>query len=254
MRKPRILVDECRRGRLRVEGREAHHALRVLRLGPGAHVTLFDGAGREAAAIICDIGGDWFEALIADEIVQRSTGAGRLVLGVATPKGDRAAWLVEKCAELGVSSVIFLETSRGVVEPGAGKLDRWRRKAREAAKQSGSPAVLEVDAGTPIAAWLATLPADSLLLYGDPRGGLPMGAVLRKLSAGSRDICMAIGPEGGFTDDELASLAASDGEKVSLGANVLRIETAAVAAAAIWADWRAAAHGDGAADSYTVGA
>lgn len=255
MRRPRVLIDRCRLGRIRVDGSAAQHILRVLRLGRGAEIVFFDGTGLEAPAVIRETGAGWFEAEATEDIVRRSMGGGRLVMAVATPKGERADWLVEKCAELGASRVTFIETARGVVEPGPNKLERWRRKAREAARQSRSPALMDVDAGLSLSAWIASISASSLVLFGDVSSGSPaMGDALRKIAGGPRDIYMAIGPEGGFTVDEVASLGTVDGMGVSLGATVLRVETAAVAAAAVWADWHRRGDGEAADDGYTLDA
>jgi 16S rRNA (uracil1498-N3)-methyltransferase len=133
---------------------------------------------------------------------------------VAPPKGDRLEWLVQKCTEVGVARLVLVDAERSVVrwdpDRAAKQLDRLRRIAAEAAMQSRRTWLPEVVGPRPAA---EVLPDAAVA---EP-GGRPVAA---------RDSCIAVGPEGGWSAAEVARA----GDRVSLGPNVLRVETAAVVA------------------------
>jgi 16S rRNA (uracil1498-N3)-methyltransferase len=236
----RFKVDDCTGPTLEVVGREARHALRVLRLGVGDAVALFDGRGGEVVGRIASASRTGFTVSVQEQAIPpRRDRAERpaLVLAVATPKGSRADWLVEKCAELGVGTLWLLRAKRGPVTPGPGKVERWRRKAVEAAKQAGQRRVMGIEPPRTVAETLAAA-AGGLVLYGDP--ACAKATLLEVLhrprvnrSAHER-IVIFIGPEGGFTEEECGTIEAAGGVAVSLGESILRVETAAIAAAAVW--------------------
>ena len=138
---------------------------------------------------------------------------------VAPPKGDRLDWLIQKCTEVGVTQIVLVHAERSVVrwdDDRAGKhLERLRRIAIEAALQSRRVWLPELCGPRPA---IDVLPGAAAA---EP-GGRPIGP---------DDRCIAVGPEGGWTDGELAVA----GDRVSLGPNVLRVETAAVVAATLMA-------------------
>lgn len=231
----RFHVNDLSADTIRVTGDEARHAHRVLRLGPGDRVTLFDGRGQEADGRIVAASRDTLDVEI---LARRRAGdpTTELVIACAVPKGDRADWLVEKCAELGVVRLIPLLAARGQVRPGQAKIDRWRRKAVEAAKQSRQARAMSIDAPASIDQALAACPS-AAVYYCDADPAHPTlpaafrGSVI--LSA-----LILIGPEGGFTDAETDAIRGARGRPVRLAEPILRVETAAVAAAAHWAAHR----------------
>lgn len=238
MRAHRFLVTDLTGNAIAVTGTDRHHAVDVLRLRVGDRVVVFDGKGLEAAALI--------ESITTNDmklrLLETPSAAGRiaipLTLAVAAPKGARADWLVEKCAEFGVHRLTFIQTTRTVVQPGAGKLDRWRRKAVEAAKQSGSSTIMSIEAGEGIAEVLNARDRDEAAFFGATRSDARSLADRLLDIRNARDvpsgvICF-IGPEGGWTDEEVTELTNADVVAVSLGPTILRVETAAVAMAAIW--------------------
>lgn len=238
----RFRVEDVSPPSITVGGEEAVHALRVLRLGVGSEVVLFDGRGGEVQGTIRRADRTQFEVEVTRrEEIDRGE-ASSLVLAVATPKGRRGDWLVEKCAEFGVRALWPLRTRRGEVEPGEAKLDRWRRKAIEAAKQSRQSVAMTIEP-TRALSDLRGAVAGRCLFVGDAAGsketfsealsGLPPAG------PGGREILMVVGPEGGFTASEQADLGAIGCRAVGLGGTILRVETAAIAAAAVWASWAA---------------
>ena len=235
MRRPRFKSDGLGQSVLLVTGDEAAHALRVLRLGVGDEVVVFDGEGREVDGRIRTVSAGAFEVEPVGPVRERLAPRTKLTLAVATPKGARADWLVEKCAELGVEALWLLETERGSVAPGTGKLTRWRRKATEAAKQADLARVMCVEPPRTIAAVVESIETSVSILFGEPRASAPTLIDVLNHMTGGDGIALFIGPEGGFTAEERDALKQFGGRPVRLAGSILRIETAAIAAAAVWA-------------------
>lgn len=159
-----------------------------------------------------------------------------LILAVAPPKGNRADWLVEKCAELGVAALQPLLCERGIVAPGPAKIERWRRKAIEAAKQARRSVPMKVASPLPLNECLKDTCAAAKTLFGDPDPSHPLLLELldsQKLNT-TETVAILIGPEGGFSPDERARIERNAGQAVRLNTGILRVETAAIVAAALW--------------------
>jgi len=220
--------DRLDRNELLLSGPEAHHASHVLRLGLGAVITLFDGEGREADA---EIVGATKRGITLRPLAVRQMPApvgSPVTLAVAPPKGDRFRWLVEKATELNVTRLIPLLTQRTVVEPRDSKLDKLRQTIVAACKQSGRSRLMEIRESTRLADVLSENRNDLRILLHP--GGASSSAMLAEPHCG---ITLLIGPEGGFTDEEVETAIAAGAVTVALGTNILRTETAAIAAAAI---------------------
>jgi 16S rRNA (uracil1498-N3)-methyltransferase len=209
-------------------GDEAHHLIRVLRLGVGDEVELFDGVGHAWTAKIVEI--ERHEVRVESEVNGRYTQEMRpsVTLLAAMPKGDRAEWLVEKAVEIGVERLVPLITHRTVVEPGAAKLERLRRRVIEACKQCGRNRLMEVG-GLVSFAEVVEGYETSLRLLAD-QGGLP---VSRWPRPGTREVVIAVGPEGGWEPEERLRAEELGWTIVGLGAYRLRVETAALVSAAL---------------------
>lgn len=229
----RFFIDIPVRGdEAEIAGTEAQHLIKVMRAKAGDRVILFDGSGHEYAAQVTRIGRSTVEfAVLARRAVDREL-AFSLTLGVALPKGDRQRWLVEKAVELGVSQIVPLRTARGVAQPVDRALARLRRTVVEASKQCGRNRLLEIADPQSIAQFSTMAPADALRLLAHPdRSASSVASVLSQTSV--RCVYLAIGPEGGFAEEELAIV--RDGwQIVDLGPRTLRIETAALALAAVF--------------------
>lgn len=222
-----------------LQGGEAHHLTRVLRLQSGDEVVVFDGQGGEALTRIEALADDRVELRVCERRTGRTESAIELTLAVAVPKGDRFDWLVEKATELGVARLVPLRTARSVVDPRESKLDRLRKTIVEASKQCNRSRLMELTAP---ADWTEFLEAygptaqgagGNRLWIADPAGDPVPLSGLAELGAGENRMVAAIGPEGGFTADELERGRQSGARLVSLGPRILRIETAAVALAAL---------------------
>ena len=195
-------------------------------MGVGGQVALFDGRGLAATAEVVSVERDRVELVILGIGPTGRDLGGVLILATAVPKGDRFDWLVEKATELGVSRLVPIRAERSSVDPRPTKLDRLRRLVVEACKQSGRSRLMEIAETVDWADWLATGAGDvASRLVAHPGGG-PEGYGL-DLAAG---VAVAIGPEGGFTDAEIAAAEAAGYRTFRLGPTILRVETAAVVA------------------------
>lgn len=208
-------------------GSEVHHLAGVMRAKIGDEITLFDGSGAEFAGRIELLKKDRCElTILRREFLSREP-AIAVIAGVALPKGDRQKWLVEKLTELGVTQLVPLITTRGVVQPGEGAASRLRRGVIEASKQCGRNRLMEIAEPVTATDWFGQVPADEVRLLADP-----VGETLAIGQATPPRVNFAIGPEGGFTPPEVAAATNAGWRPISLGPSILRIETAAIALAA----------------------
>jgi 16S rRNA (uracil1498-N3)-methyltransferase len=213
---------------------DAHHLLDVLRLRAGESVVAADGNGAYRLVTLQYVGRAGRRRTTPEArlesvgpIVLMATPEREIAVGLAVGKGDRPEWAVQKLTELGVDAIVFLETARGVVRPKTGaaahRKDRLVRVAREAAMQSRRLRLPTIAGPLPLADALTTMPQPVALA--EP-GAPPLGA---------EPASVLVGPEGGFAPEELGL----SPRHVGLPGFVLRTETAAVAAGALLAAWRA---------------
>jgi 16S rRNA (uracil1498-N3)-methyltransferase len=208
-------------------GDEAKHLARVLRAKPGDMVTLFDGHGMAWPARVGKIGRSDIELETGEPLVEPAARGPRLTLAVALPKGERQKWLVEKLTELGVDRLVPLVTERGVAEATPSAIERLERGVIEACKQCGRNRLMEIGQPVSLAAVVADKPAAAMGMLADPTG-VPLSLTDWQNTS---EVIALVGPEGGFTDGERAAAMAGGFHTVSLGAWVLRVETAAIAMA-----------------------
>jgi 16S rRNA (uracil1498-N3)-methyltransferase len=209
-------------GDVEVAGDEAVHGLRVLRLRPGEALRIADGAGHAADAVVTTADRRLFVHLGPVEDLPPDRLAD-LTVAVAPPKGDRWTDLVRGLTELGVGAILPLVCRRGERQPAS--LDRARRVATEALKQCRRHWLPRI--GPPVDIPALAVPGGRVIIC-DPAGGPPSPGAPGPAT-------LVVGPEGGLDEDEVAMLVAAGAERVRLAGPVLRIETAALAAAAVWA-------------------
>ena len=203
---------------------EAHH-LRVRRARADEGVEVLDGSGLVGTGRLVRTGADW---LVEIESAERKPAQPRLTLAVAAGDRERFTWMAEKAVELGVSAIVPLETARtaGV----ASRLrdthgEKLRRLVLEATKQCGAAWAPTVEAPLALDEFLAR-PIEGAGWLADPAGGPPPALL------DDGPLTAVVGPEGGFTAAERAALVSAGYLPVALGINILRFETAALAAAA----------------------
>lgn len=227
----RVFVDSIGDGRAVVTAARAHHLARVVRLREGEQVEVSDGIQAwRAVAISVAPSSVAFDVL---EVVASVALLPAIELQLALIKFPRLEWAVEKTTELGVATIVPVvaeRSDRGLAKAAVKRADRWKRIAEEAAQQARRLGPPLVEAGGSIDEALAR-PADLRLIL-DFDGEALSAATLAALPTTGR-VSILIGPEGGWTSEELERARAAGAVSVVLGSNILRAETAAVATVSI---------------------
>jgi len=228
-----ILLDPAQllERQLTLTGENAHYLSRVLRCRKGDAFWLLDGIGGRYQATVLSVAGN----VVRVERGSREESFGESPLAIhlvqALLKADKMTWVVQKATELGVSHIHPVVTTRSEART-TRKVDRWRRVAEAATLQAGRSRVPRI---AEVQGFEDSLPADvsGVLFWEQAKGGL-RDAFVAMESAPSQPVWIWVGPEGGFTADEV-SLARGCGVHIaSLGARTLRAETAAVCAVALF--------------------
>ncbi len=228
----RILVPQAIVGRIDLAGPQAHHLRDVLRLPAGEIVEVFDETGASGRGRIASVTPAGVSVEV-DEITPARANGLYLTIAAAVPKAARADWMIEKLSELGVDALVPLSTRRSVVLPrGLGKLDRWRRLAAESAEQSARTGVMRIEPLTelPVIIERAKSAGGALWHLSLDEDAVP---ILQLISPLPGTLTVFVGPEGGWTTEESDAFRAAQIVPVRLTRTILRVETAAVAAAAI---------------------
>jgi 16S rRNA (uracil1498-N3)-methyltransferase len=215
-----------------LSGTEAHHLVDVRRSKLGDVVHLFDGTGNTYVGKIEQMGREEISGAILEQ-GQSPVAAVEVHLFQAVPKGDRFDWLVEKSAELGVHSVSPLITARSVVKDiSEGKLERWKRLSLAACKQCGRSAILNLGSSVLFPEALAMVKDTAVSII--PWEGEETHTLEELLlPAKARRVNIFIGPEGGFTIDEIGLAIKHGVSPVTLGPRILRAETAGLLASVL---------------------
>jgi 16S rRNA (uracil1498-N3)-methyltransferase len=218
-----------------VTDEDVRHIATVLRMKTGDHLVLCDGRGTEYIVKISDIN----KSAIKTNILGQTTREIRyplITLGQGLPKSDKMDLIVQKATELGAASIVALITERTIVKvkDEDKRSVRWRRICREAAMQSNRADIPRVEGIQTFGDYVRTLNPGTrtLLLLPWEEGTEPIKSVLRG-RPGVKNIVVLIGPEGGFSAAEAALAQERGFHAVSLGSNILRAETAAVAVLAM---------------------
>ena len=247
-------LERLTEGRVILTGPEAQHLIRVLRAKLGDEELLFDGTGREYRGRIERIGRGEIEFVLLETREVNNDPEIELTMAVALPKGDRQKWLIEKLTELGVRRFIPLAAERSDISCDENVLARLRRQVIEASKQCGRLRLMEILPEMPRQAAAERFSFDteqsvlgaenrneSMMILAHPIsdgafGQLSFPDFLRRFESGGvpKRILLVIGPVGGFTDAEVRSAADEGWPLLDLGRQVYRVETAAIAAAALF--------------------
>jgi 16S rRNA (uracil1498-N3)-methyltransferase len=226
---------------IRLSVDESHHLVAVNRAASGATVVAFDGKGSEW---VCELAeADKRGARLRVRLAQKAKALPwRITLGQALPLGGAMESIVKKATEIGVTTIIPLESERTQVHLGGERSDRkiekWQTAALEAAKQCGNPWLPEIGPVTPAAAFIGAAKGYDLKLIASLQpGARSLKAVLGDYRTGHgrtpSNILWLVGPEGDFTPAEMSRSQTAGFEPITLGPLVLRCETAAVYALSI---------------------
>jgi 16S rRNA (uracil1498-N3)-methyltransferase len=210
----------------------------VLRLQPGERVIALDGLGLEYEVELLQVDRAVVQGRVLSSHPAQGEPAARITLYLALTQREKFEWMLQKCTEVGAAAFVPVITSRSLVQDGgdaAKKLERWQRIVREAAEQSRRGIVPEVRAPVRFEAALRDSPPYDVRLIpweGEQAAGLPQAlAGLENVSHAA--VAVFIGPEGGFSEEEIQMARESGFQPVTLGKRILRMETAAVVAAAL---------------------
>lgn len=216
-----------------LSGTEAGHMLRSLRLSVGDSFHAFDEEGTRYRMRILEATSRSLRAEVLETFAPEPPPAVAVTLLVGLPKADKMDFILEKATELGVSRVVPFRSSRTIprVDPSGAKkrLLRWERVALAAAKQCGSGRVPEVSGIVPYnEALLQAAKHEAGILFYEGERDFSLKRVLSGLH-GVKDIALVVGPEGGFSPDEVREAVAAGCRSAGLGRRILRVETAALA-------------------------
>lgn len=211
-----------------VDGQDAVHIRRSLRLREGDAVLVCDGRSTEYDTVIASFDGDDVRLTVTDVRPSAAEPTVKVTLFQGLPKGDKLEWIIQKCVELGVFEIVPVEMSRSIAKIGdkaEKKHKRLQTIADEAASQSGRGILPRVAAPVSFREMLTRLgETPTVVCY--EGGGKPFCDLISKDMTA---LNIVIGPEGGIAPDEIDALVAAGGVTATLGSRILRCETAPVA-------------------------
>lgn len=216
----------------------AHYIARVLRLGPGAELFLFNGDGNEYHARLEEVDKKQMRVEVGHAEQPKRESPLRIILGQGISRGERMDFVLQKSVELGVSTITPLWTLRSQVRLSGKRLDKrlchWRGIVRSASEQSGRVVLPDLNDACTLSDWCHEA-SETCRLVLDPQATVTLGELPT-----ATNVCILIGPEGGLDAGEIAIAETAGFQRVSLGPRVLRTETAALAALAalqtLWGD------------------
>ncbi len=214
---------------------ELHHIKDVLRLKAGDKLSIFNGQNQEALAVISSVKENEIIAVV-ESVREADKGGARVILCCAVPKKAKFEFIIEKCTELGVHSIIPLRTKRTEVIYSADKnplkQERFQKVAINASKQCGRIDVPTVHQMTDFKTVFSALPEDALVLIASlTRESIALKDALGK-AVDNRPIALFIGPEGDFTAEEVDWALKQGAQSISLGNTILKVDTAAMTSVA----------------------
>lgn len=202
---------------------EAHHAIHVMRLKSGDRIELFDGAGTAASSIVTRVSRRDVEVAVESTRFSPPREQGGITVAAAPPKGDRLKWMIEKLTEIGVDRFVPLQTTRTVVDPRKSRLDKLQAAVVAASKQCRRNWLMQIESTQQFDTLLNSTTGRIIMAHPAVSGdedAKPFGA--------DSDVTLLIGPEGGFTDEEVAAAGAHGVHMMPWPNTILRTETAAM--------------------------
>ncbi|HZJ58257.1 MAG TPA: 16S rRNA (uracil(1498)-N(3))-methyltransferase [Clostridia bacterium] len=224
---------------IEIAGEDAGHILRVLRYGPGDSIELCDGAGLDYPAVIVETDRDKLTVSLGEGIPSKGEPLTRITLYQGMPKSSKMDLIVQKCVELGIHSIVPLNTSRTVVNLSEARriqkrIERWQKIAEGAAKQSHRGIIPNIGKPVAFSELVASASHSIRLIPWEGETDLGLKGYLDKYGnkiyrGNGTGIGIIIGPEGGISDEEIRLAKEFGWETVTLGPRILRTETAGMA-------------------------
>ena len=228
---------------VRLDSDEAHHLTRVLRLGSGAQVFVFDGEGVEHECEVARVAKHEVDLNLLRRLDDVVASPIQLTLAQALIKGDKFDWVIQKATELGATRIVPLVTEHSDIKPVKGpvkgraeewsvaRLQRWRRISLEALKQCGRRRLVEICEPAPFDEFCGSAARGECLIFSELGGGslAEVSAKLREFN----QLSLCVASEGGWSERELRKAASCGFTPVSLGSRILRTETAAIVAVSL---------------------
>ncbi len=237
----RFIVDpnSIQNGQVKLEGDDLKHLRKVLRLGPGDLINVFDGCGKEYEAKVLNVDKACAIAEIVSSFLTDTEPQIKLTLFQGLPKGEKMDLIIQKGVELGVHRFIPVITDRTVVQldrkDGEKKAERWSKIAREASKQCRRALVPEISVPLSLDEAISEFEKyDAVLLLYENESKKCLKETLKCYTINKiKDIALFVGPEGGFTPYEVEKYTKLGFDITSLGERILRTETAAISVISI---------------------
>jgi len=226
---PRFFVEQLpASGIFELDENEARHASGVLRMVMGDVCLAFDGCGGEAQCTVTKVSKRAVELRVVERLDTNRELTKPITIAVALPKGDRQKTLVDFLVQLGIHSFKPLVTKRSVAQPVDSALVRLRRSVIESSKQCGRNQLMNVLEPVDLSHLISELQTEGILrIFAHPYGAVTPLNQLQSNAKSAEEITVVIGPEGGFTEEEAASMRSSGWIAASLGPRILRVEVAA---------------------------
>lgn len=229
-----IKNEQINGGNAYIEGEDVKHIKDVLRYNINDNIDICDENGIKYIAQIINMAKEKISLKILEVSEETSEPSVNITLFQGLPKVDKLEMIIQKCTELGVSEIVPVITERVIVKldekSASKKLERWNKIAQEAGKQSGRQKIPKVKNINNLKNLIEILPKyDILLLPYECEKEVTLKSVLRNLDKNVKNIAIFIGPEGGFSENDLKLLNLPNVKKVTLGPRILRTETAGLA-------------------------
>ncbi|AEV69318.1 16S rRNA (uracil(1498)-N(3))-methyltransferase [Acetivibrio clariflavus] len=223
---------------INIKGDDYNHIKKVLRLKCGEIITLSDGVGNEYAARIEAFGDGFVHTKIVESYKNATEPPVKVTLYQGLPKSDKMDFIIQKSVELGISKVVPVLTERTVVKidnqkDAQKKWERWNRISQEAAKQSNRGIIPEVELPISFKEAIKQIKNGSLSIIPYEKESKKSLKQILKSNGHMKDISVFIGPEGGFTEQEIEEAISFGINPVTLGPRILRTETAGIAVLSI---------------------
>ena len=232
----RFFVPQLYNEEMYIEGVDARHISKVLRMQPGDKLQIVSDDGVSAMAEITAIGSERVSVRCLEKLAESHEPRVRLVLAQGLAKGEKMDFIIQKAVEMGAYSVIPVAMEHSVVRldgaKAAKKVERWQKIAESAAKQSKRDIIPQVQQVQSMAEMLASGDYETKIIAYECEDRLSLKAALKAAEAagGIKELLLIIGPEGGISEGELELARQAGAVPVSLGRRILRAETAGLVA------------------------